>query len=336
MKSSLASLHPEPNSLPDLEALGSTRFVVTVDTEEEFDWSAPFSRDQHDTRHISAIPRFQSLCEEFGVQPCYLVDYPITQDAKAVELLSGYNADNRAEIGVQLHPWVNPPFQEPVSVKNSFACNLSSDLEQAKLTTLHNAIVANMGVRPDAYRAGRYGAGPNTPAILAELGIAIDSSVRTRFDYSAQGGPDYSQHPINPYWLLENRVLELPVTTIFAGTLRKVGNFAFRRLFGSHSMRSALARTAMLERIALTPEGIPLTKAILAIDLALEEGVRILNFSFHSPSLAVGNTPYVRSAEQLETFYIWWEAIFLHLASRGIRPTTMAEIKSATRFRQEL
>ena len=312
---------------PDLSALNEVRFVLTVDTEEEFDWTSPFTRDQHGTTHVSGIPRFQELCNEFGVSPCYLVDYPIAQDSRAVELLAGYSAARRAEIGVQLHPWVNPPFAEDISVHNSFACNLPPELEREKLTNLHTAIVRNMGVQPDVYRAGRYGAGPTTPAILADLGIAIDSSVRARFDYSAHGGPDYSQHPVLPYWLIENKVLELPLTTIFSGSLRTAGDAAFGRWFASDTARALLARSKMIERLPLTPEGIPLDDALHAIDLALDDGLPILNLSFHSPSLAPGHTPYVRTADDLEAFYIWWRAVLGHLANKGVRATTMAEIK---------
>ena len=324
---------PEFGVVPNLSALGSPRFVVTVDTEEEFDWSAPFSRDEHGTSHVSAIPRFQALCDEFAVRPCYLVDYPITQDGAAVDLLGGYASARRAEIGVQLHPWVNPPFAEAVTVGNSFACNLPPELEREKLSVLHDSIVTNLGVRPDVYRAGRYGAGRNTAAILSDLGIAIDSSVRTRFDYSGQGGPSYAEHPINPYWLIKDRVLELPLTTVFGGRLRAVGNKAFVKVFGSDGARSMLARTAMLERIALTPEGIPLDKALEGIDLALADGVKIINLSFHSPSLAVGHTPYVKTPKQLEDFYLWWAKVFVHLSEKGVRPTTMAEVKRASRYR---
>ncbi len=316
-------------AMPDLSALGGPCFVITVDTEEEFDWSAPFTRDRHGTTHIHAIPQFQTLCDEHGINPCYLIDYPITQDGNAVKLLGGYAADGRAEIGVQLHPWVNPPFAEEVSVHNSFACNLPSALEREKLGNLHRAIVEHLGVRPDAYRAGRYGAGAETPAILAELGIAIDSSARARFDYSAQGGPNYSQAPVQPYWLIEDHVLELPLTTVFSGSLRGAGDAIFGRWFESDAARAVLARSNLLERLSLTPEGIPLGKALQAIDLALEDGVPVLNLSFHSPSLAPGNTPYVRTADDLAGFYAWWNAVLHHLAQRGVRAITMAEIKAA-------
>jgi hypothetical protein len=132
--------------------------------------------------------------------------------------------------------------------------------------------------------------------------------------------------------LVQDKVLELPLTTVFAGSLRGAGDVIFGRWFGSEAARSMLARAAMLERIALTPEGIPVNKAIEGIDLALDEGVQILNLSFHSPSRAPGHTPYVRTADQLEVFYQWWNIIFRHLKEKDVRPTTMGEIKSISRF----
>lgn len=317
----------------DLTALGSPRFVLTVDTEEEFDWTKPFARDGFGTTHMRAVPRFQALCEDHGITPCYLVDYPIVEDAYGADLLSGYVQDGRAEIGVQLHPWVNPPFDEALNSFNSYACNLPPALERAKLTHLHSAIVRRMGVRPDVYRAGRYGAGDVTPDILRDLGIAIDTSVRARFDYSRQHGPDYSTHPVRPYWIREGSLMELPVTTVYSGAMRAAGSTVFNDWFGSQAGRSMLSRSNLLERIALTPEGIPLDKALLGIDLALAEKVPIINLSLHSPSLAVGHTPYVRDAEQLEQLYTWLTEVFGHLRRSGVRPATMAEIVTASQFK---
>lgn len=317
----------------DLSSLGGPRFVLTVDTEEEFDWDKPFSREGYGTTHLNAVPRFQTLCADYGVKPCYLVDYPITEDVFGVDMLADYAQRGEAEIGVQLHPWVSPPFDETLSTQNSYACNLPEPLERAKLSQLHSAIVERFGVYPDAYRAGRYGAGKNTPAILADLGISIDSSVRSKFDYTPQNGPDYSRHPLNPYWIEKGRLLELPLTSVFGGVMRSVGDTVFGQWFGSQAARSMLARSGMLERIALTPEGISLTKALEALNIAINDGVKVINLSFHSPSLAVGHTPYVRDEGQLAELYAWFEGVFAHLRTAGVRPTTMAEIKAASGIR---
>jgi hypothetical protein len=314
-------------SVLDLSSISSPRFIVTVDTEEEFDWNAPFTRDQHGTAHIHAIARFQALCEQNNVTPIYLIDYPIANDPKAVEQLGQYFSDGKAEIGAQLHPWVNPPFHEELSAHNSFACNLPSLLEREKLTTLVQKIVAQFGIQPVAYRAGRYGAGQNTLEILADLGIAIDMSVRARFNYAEQGGPDYSAYPVSPYWLIEGSLLELPLTTVFGGRLRDMGDSIFQRMFASEPSRSILSRTGLLERIALSPEGIPLETALKGIDAALQDQVGILNFSFHSPSLEAGHTSYTKSNEDIETFYDWWNGVFEHLRQRGVQAISCSEIK---------
>lgn len=139
----------------DLSSLGGPRFVLTVDTEEEFDRASPFSRDYYGMTHLKAVPRFQEMCDNFGIKPCYLIDYPITEDSFGIEMISEYAHSGRAEIGVHLHPWVSPPFIEEVNVYNSFSCNLPPELERAKLANLHAAIVSRTGLMPDAHRAGQ-------------------------------------------------------------------------------------------------------------------------------------------------------------------------------------
>jgi hypothetical protein len=319
----------QPVQFIDFAGFATPRFIVTVDTEEEFDWSAPFTRDRHGTTHVEHIDRFQQLCDKNGVRPAYLVDHPIAADDVAVALLGQYVRDARADVGVQLHPWVNPPFEEEPGVHNSYACNLPPELERAKLTALHALIVQRFGVQPQIYRAGRYGAGQNTRRILRELGIVIDTSVRPLFDYSRQGGPNYAECPLQPHWIEEGKLMELPLTTVFSGAFRAAGKHLYSRGFETMASRGLLARTGLLERIALTPEGIPVEKAIKAVDVALAANIPILNFSFHSPSLAVGHTPYVRTYRDLDRFYDWWNRMFRHLATRGVKPTHVEEIAAA-------
>ncbi|MGL5838462.1 MAG: polysaccharide deacetylase family protein [Sphingorhabdus sp.] len=320
---------PHQGDSVDLSKLGGPTFVVTVDTEEEFDWAAPFSRNRHDLTHLEGIGRFQSLCESYGVQPVYLIDYPVAANDYGAELFHDFAKREVAEIGLQLHPWVNPPFDEAVTPYNSFACNLVPELERAKLFALYEIIEKRIGVAAESYRAGRYGAGAYTPAFLTELGVKVDTSVRSLFDYSQQGGPNYARCPLTPYWVNDRALLELPVTSVFGGAAKFAGPLIFDRGFQSEPMRALLARGRLLERIALTPEGIPADKAIDAIDLALKAPLPVLVFSFHSPSLAVGHTPYVRDTYDLEKFYAWWIRVFDHLKAKNIRPATFKDVAAA-------
>jgi hypothetical protein len=306
------------------------KFIITVDTEEEFDWDAPIRRDGYGLATIPALSKFQQFCESCGVVPIYLIDYAIATSSVAADVLGQATRDGRAEIGVHLHPWVNPPFDETVSNENSFAGNLSPELEGEKFRQLRDAISANFGTTPLIYRAGRYGVGPDTAGILKDNNIAIDSSVRPRFDYSHGGGPNFNKHPLHPYWIdPERTLLELPLTTVFWGPLRQLGDWIYPRLLQMPTVRGALAKSGMLERIPLTPEGISAEEALRGIDIALDEGLPLLVFSFHSPSLAVGHTPYVRSDEDLDAFYAWWRTILDYLASRNVAPSSVSDIMTA-------
>src|SRR3546814_1090537 len=65
----------------------------------------------------------------------------------------------------------------------------------------------------------RYGLGPDSASMLAELGFRCDTSVRSGFDYRAGHGPDYRDAPLHP-WRVRTPagpLLEMPVTTVFGG-----------------------------------------------------------------------------------------------------------------------
>lgn len=306
------------------------RFILTVDTEEEFDWNAPFKRSGHSLDHVPRLRKFQQFCEGLNVTPIYLIDYPIATSSAATEILREAVMAGRAEVGVQLHPWVNPPHDEEVNNFNSFAGNLPAELERAKFRVLHDQIVDSIGVKPLIYRAGRYGLGPHTSQLLRDMGMAIDSSVRARFDYSASGGRNYRDHPLQPYWVDgERTLLELPLTTVFAGALHRFGDWLYPALWRVPSLRGALARIGLLDRIPLTPEGVTAREAIKGIDAALAEGLPLLVLSFHSPSLHPGHTPYVRHEDDLDRLYGWWRDVLAHLAKRGVKSASVAQIMSA-------
>jgi len=312
---------------------GKARFLLTVDTEEEFDWDKPLDREGYGMRHIPRLAKFQEFCENEGVVPVYLVDWPIAQSDLAGEILRAPIAAGRAEIGVQLHPWVNPPFTETVNQQNSFAGNLPFDLEADKFARLRDQIEKQFAAAPLIYRAGRYGLGPRTGEILQANGIAIDTSVRAKFDYSAAGGPDYRNHPLQPYWLDDAQsLLELPLTTTFWGMLRQLGNQIYPRLWRAPQLRGLMAHAGLLERIPLTPEGVSVEEAIRGIDIALDTDLPVLVFSFHSPSLSPGHTPYVKDEDELDALYDWWRSIFAYLRQREIAPSSVADImRSASR-----
>lgn len=322
--------HPLAEDMIALDPAFGTRFMLFVDTEEEFDWSAPFSRTDHSVSGIDGMARGQAFFAASGVKPIYVTDYPVVESDAAAAMMGQWLSDGAADIGAHLHPWVNPPHVEEVNAANSYVGFLPEAVERAKLEALSERIEARFGTRPIAYRAGRYGVGPNSARLLEEAGFRLDSSVRSRFDYSGQHGPNFQGLPQNPYWAGRERTLvELPLSTAFVGLMRAGGERLYRAAQSLGPLAGALSRTRMLSRVPLTPEGVSVQEAIAAIDALIEEDVRVLNFSFHSPTLAPGHTPYVRTEADRTAFYAWWDAILTHLAKRGVQAASLAELLSS-------
>ena len=64
----------------------------------------------------------------------------------------------------------------------------------------------------------------------------------------------------------------------------------------------ALARLHLIDRVTLTPEGVTFAEQRRLTRALLSRGQRVFNLTYHSPSLAPGNTPYVRNEVDLAAF----------------------------------
>jgi hypothetical protein len=292
-------IHLAPETRPIL--------TVVIHTEEEFDWSKPHDRYATTVEHMRHIGRAQAVFDEFGIVPNYVVDYPIAAQELAVAPLKSFADSGRALVGAHLHPWVSPPFGEEVNAFNSYPGNLPRTLEAEKLRRLTDKIAESFGTRPLTYLAGRYGFGPNTAEILEELGYEIDISAAVPIDFSADGGPDYSSFTSHPYWLgNERKLLGLPGTGGYVGWLRTGSTRLYRRATSPVMRRFRLAgmvaRFRLLERIRLSPEDYSEPEMRRLTHALLADGLRVFVFSFHSPSVMPGGTPYVRDQSELVRF----------------------------------
>ncbi len=319
---------PTPDALVRWPEAFGTRFTLFVDTEEEFDWSAPLSRRARAVTAIAALPEAHRRLQAAGVPITYMVDHPVATDARAAALVGEALAMGGASVGTQLHPWVNPPFADLPAPDRGFPGALPRSLEAAKLDVLTTAIKRSFGTRPVAYRAGRYGIGPSTAALLAERGYRLDSSMRSRYSYAGEGGPDFTG--IRPHaFHLAPGLIELPLTTVFTGRARERGASLYGLAGKVPRLRGAFARAGLVSRVSLTPEGMPLADALEAARIAVGEGVRVLNFSFHSPTLVPGHTPYARDAGEVIAFWRWWDAVLAELARLGVRAASLDEVIAA-------
>lgn len=318
-------IHLSPDARPIL--------VVVIHTEEEFDWNLPHDRNATGVRHMDHIGRAQQIFDEFGIVPNYVVDYPIATTQSSIAPLRSFQDAGRALIGSHLHPWVSPPHDEEVNARNSYPGNLPRALEREKLRLLTEAIEASFGTRPRTYLAGRYGFGPHTGGILEELGYEVDISPAVPIDFSGDGGPDYSAFTSDPYWFA-NGMLGLPGTGGYVGRLRGGGTALYRKLTSPIMRRlrlaGAVARTGLLERIRLSPEDYSEPEMRRLTRTLYGDGSRVFVFSFHSPSVMPGGTPYVRDAAARERFLTtcrrYFEFFFAQMNGVAMTPLQLREL----------
>ena len=310
------------------------QLAIVVDTEEEFDWTRPFARENRATTSIPAQALAHEIYDPLGMVPTYVIDHPVATDPRAVDVLAALQRSGRAEIGTHLHPWVSPPHEEEVSTRNSYHCNLPPALERAKIAALTDEIERAFGTRPTVFKAGRYGFGANTAAVLRALGYTIDCSYVPYVSFAGDGGPDYRFTPDQPFWLAGD-LLEVPLTSGFFGALAGAGP-RFQTLLNSPRaeqlrLPGLLARSGLLSRSRLSPEGIDAAEQCRLLSAMVRRGRRFFTLTYHSPSLAPGHTPYVRDQADLAEFLARIETVLLFFRDR-----LGGEFTTLTRHRERL
>jgi len=277
--------------------------LVVVDTEEEFDWSAPFSRGARETANMREQYRAQEILNKHGATPLYVIDHPIATDDWATGWLRELASDGKAEIGAHLHPWVTPPYSEQVSSTNSYGCNLDPALEREKIETLTEVVTAATGAKPRHFRAGRYGIGYGTLKTLQALEYKTELSIAPHSNFASDGGPSFYGWSNEPYWHgTPGNLLGIPVTTGFSGRAKHWGPrgapILDNMLVQSLRLPGALAGLGLLERCRLTIEDVPCSSLQRVIRELVLDGQRLLTLSYHSSSLLPGATSYARTEAQ--------------------------------------
>ncbi len=302
--------------------------LVVIDTEEEFDWSAPFSRQARSTANLREQHRAQAIFDRHGIAPLYVVDHPVASDSWAMRWLRQTRDRGGCEIGAHLHPWVTPPFEERVTRANSYTCNLPPALQYGKIATLTKCIADAIGDHPRAFRTGRYGVGAETLQALVACGYTTDLSLAPHSSFADQNGPSFYGWHNRPFWAdPEHRLLSLPVTTGFSGALRAIGPriaplLDNKRAHHAH-IPGILSRMRLVERARVTPEGTGLAELKRVLGALVRDGEQVVTLSYHSSTLLPGATAYARDEAERDalldrldaTLTYWTEALGGVLAS---------------------
>jgi hypothetical protein len=301
-------------------------FLLSVDTEEEFDWSGEFPQQDCSVENIQRLPKFQQFCETLGIRPTYLIDYPVASDSDSTKILRAIAESNKAEIGAHLHPWCTPPLEGENGEKESHVINLPIELVKAKLATLTTTIEDNIGIKPRSFRTGRWGINGDILRLVSEAGYTVDSSIYPY--YSNQYFSCDKSHNL-PYWPdinnpdkpgAQRHIFELPITSGFNRS-----SFPFwgkvHRALSSPALNTlhpiGLAwRSNILRKLYLSPELSSTRDMIALANAAIKGGHTAIHMYLHSSTLLPGKNEFTTNEEDEEKLYRSIKNTVMHLTEQ--------------------
>jgi hypothetical protein len=321
------------------EAAAKPFFIVTVDTEGDDLWARP---REITTRNASYLPRFQSLCESYGLRPTYLTNYEMAVSPVFQEFGREMLGRDAAEIGMHLHAWNSPPLV-PLTDDDfhhvPYLAEYPEPVIREKVRFMTGLLEETFGVDMVSHRAGRWMLSETYARILVEQGYRVDCSVTphvswrpNRGDPRGEGGSDYTLFPETAYFLDlqdisrpgDSPLLEIPLTVL---SRRR----PLCRLLPS-AVRSASFPRRVMGRLLPTRPLIPSRengKDMLAIlDGVVRRKRPYAELAIHSSELMPGGSPTFRTEEEIESLYRDLEALFT-VASRSFTGGTLAEYHRA-------
>ena len=309
--------------------------LAGIDTEGDNQWDAA-ARANQTFENIYALPRLHSLFARHGVQPTYVITYPVACDQRSADVLAQLLDGRDCEIGAHHHAWETPPFSADDVQRHPYASSLPREQFEAQLESLTSAIARAVGRRPVSYRSGRFGFSADHVAALEGNGYLVESSIAPLFYETHKGGPEFVDAPLGPYFLAydsavhpgSSNVLEVPVSAGLNRRLPQAVQRLYARAPSPYTTKRILRALGIARMRWLRPSYSSLDDmCALARDLVRRE-VPVLNLLFHSSEAIVGGSPYNRTQSELDAFCDRLDR-FLAYATRELRaaPLTFAAFR---------
>lgn len=298
-------------------------FLVTIDTEGDNLWSRPRAVT---TRNAEYLPRFQALCEKYGLKPTYLTNWEMVHSPAFREFGRGLLVRRMGEIGMHLHAWNSPPLF-PLTADDDryqpFLIDYPEDQMREKVKVLTHELEDAFGVAMVSHRAGRWSFNETYARVLVDHGYRVDCSVTphiswasTPGDPAGNGGTDFSRFPDTAYFVNlkdirqpgDSPLLELPVTIVppsYPHVLRLMRATLARNPFGAR-----VANRFFPPALWLRPTRSNRKKLLHILSTAQQEQHPYVEFMLHSSELMPGGSPTFQSRESIEALYDDLEALF--------------------------
>ena len=306
------------------------RLLVTVDTEEAFDW-AEFDELEHEVCRPADIDRFQAISAAEGAAPVYFMTYPLLRDPGTADYVRSLVLRGDADAGLHLHHWTTPPTGGFVGDYYSWQMNLPPEVQAAKLRSLMEAYQGVFGRPPVAHRAGRYGIRLDSYAALAATGLTYDFSPSPAFDFHDLLGPDFSDMSAAPFSVLVPGGKQILVTPVSgAWGLRGGARFRPQKNPPGFPRSNQIRPRSLMSPLRLSPEGASVEEMKALVRHLHAERIPAITFSIHSTSMTPRANPYVGDADavdrMLDRCRTFFRAFRTELGGEFIRLADLSEI----------
>lgn len=323
-----------PGPIP--QASTETRFVVTVDTEEEWDWNFGWPTGTPRVSNIQELPGFQEICDRHRAAVTYFTNYPVLHNDESLAVIQDLAKKPRVEIGMHIHPWNTPPIdsRKPISARESFLANLPEDMITQKLATVYDLFLQRQ-LKPTSFRGGRYSSGRVVQRFLAENGFVADASQVPFTTWGDEGAPDYRDRGLSPHRhcpLPGRPVWEIPLTLGFTRRPYRFWSKCYQTVANSFLSKFRLIgmaeRLNLVRRVWLSFES-PLGTHMLQFLRQLRSmKLPYICFTFHSSSLLVGaNGCFSNTASERDRLLNQLDEVLGVISNwPEFRPATITEI----------
>lgn len=320
-------------------------YAVTVDTEEEWDWSAGWPVRSHGTENLAEVPRFQRLCADRGAHVTWFFDWLAAMSEMGRELLGQLAARSDAEVGMHIHPWTTPPHRpgRGNGERDSFLATYPADEIREKLDSVWEAF-QEAGVSPKTFRGGRYSSGGAIHRYLVERGFVADASVVPYTRWPDDGAPEYRDRDIFPRRLAYGNgsayLWEIPVTLGFTRRNFAAWSRRYERLSQSplRVLRpiGIMERMGIVQRVWLNFEDTPAASMLALLRTLRELRPPCITLTVHSSSLYPGGNPYSQTEAQVTSIWETAETVLDRLADDpDFRAATVFEIAQSLEEQHE-
>jgi hypothetical protein len=300
-------------------------FLITIDTEGDDLWSKP---REISTRNSQYLPRFQGLCEKYGLKPTYLTDWEMVACPIFEEFAPDILHRNVGEIGMHLHAWNTPPLlplTEDDFQYQPYIIEYPPTQMRDKVRFLTEALEQKFQVKMRSHRSGRWSFNGLYAQVLLEQGYHVDCSIAPHTSYRkhlghplGEGGTDYTNFPEQAYFIDVSDIsrpgtsdlLEIPLTVVPNSYPAPVESV--KRGLEKLPVARRVARRFFPPYLTLRPNGRNRRWMKKIIDICLRSGSDYVEFMLHSSEFMPGGSPTFRTEASIEALYDDIEQVFAH------------------------